>query len=154
MKTHQIETRVLAEQPTAAMFNTLTAEEMPQWIPPALGRVLGYLISHGLGPTGMPYARYRRLDEDRFEVEAGYPAAAPVRGEGDVRASQLPPCRALVVTHVGPYDTLTEAYETVVVWLAEHERQPVGDPWEVYHTDPEREPDSSRWLTEVFQPYL
>ncbi|MFP3914080.1 MAG: GyrI-like domain-containing protein, partial [Actinomycetota bacterium] len=130
MKTHEIETRILAEQATAAMFNTLTAEEMADWLPRAFREVATYLSRLGAGPAGPPYARYRRLDEERFEVEAGFPASAPVQETGEIRPSQLPPCRAAVVEHVGPYDTLLEAYGALVEWLARHEKQTVGDPWE------------------------
>lgn len=154
MKTHQIETRILEEQPTAAMFNTLTVPAISNWIPRAFEEVAQFLSGQGLGPAGMPYARYRRLDEDRFQVEAGFPASTEVEGDGEVVPSQLPPCRAAVVTHVGPYDEMLDAYEALVTWLAEHEREPVGDPWEVYLTDPEEQPDPATWRTEVFQPYL
>lgn len=154
MKTQEIEVRVLEEQTTAAMFDTLTVGEIGGWLPEAFQRVGDYLSTHDLGPAGMPYARFRRLDEDRFQVEAGFPAATEVEGDGEVVPSQLPPCRAAVVTHVGPYDEMLDAYEALVTWLAEHEREPVGDPWEVYLTDPQEQPDPAAWRTEVFQPYL
>lgn len=154
MKSYQIETRILEEQPTAATFNTLTVPAISTWIPRAFEEVAGFLSRHGLGPTGMPYARYRRLDEDRFQVEAGFPATAQVEAAGEVVPSHLPPGRAAVVTHIGPYDEMPDAYEALVTWLAEQAREPVGDPWEVYLTDPEKHPDPASWRTEVFQPYL
>lgn len=59
-----------------------------------------------------------------------------------------------MVIHIGPYDEMLDAYEALVTWLAEEDRRPVGDPREVYLTDPEEHPDPAAWRTEVFQPYL
>ena len=153
MKTQQIEVRVLEEQTTAAMFDTLTVGEIGGWLPEAFQRVGDYLSTHDLGPAGMPYARFRRLDEDRFQVEAGFPSYTAVEGEGEVEPSQLPPCRAAVATHIGPHEEMLGTYQALTQWLAEREKEAVGDPWEVYFSDPEEETDPAYWRTEVFQAF-
>jgi len=54
--------------------------------------------------------------------------------------------------HVGPYNTLPEAYGAIEQWM-EHEHQaPAGPPWESYVTDPAEYPDPKDWKIEVFWP--
>ena len=48
---------------------------------------------------------------------------------------------------------MVPAYEAIHEWLGEHELQPEGPAWEVYYSDPEVQPDSATWKTEIVQPY-
>lgn len=150
--TYEIETRVLDEVPTAALFAELSVDEMPPFFAKAFGAVASYLGRFGVGPAGMPYARYHVLGEGRFEVEAGFPATTPVAGEGEVEPSELPPGPVAVTVHLGPYEGLGAAYAALEAWLAEHGKVASGPPWEVYFSDPNTTPPAE-WRTEVYQPY-
>ena len=44
------------------------------------------------------------------------------------------------------------ASEALDRWCAEHGRRAAGPNWEVYWTDPGREPDPAKWRTEVLKP--
>jgi effector-binding domain-containing protein len=50
------------------------------------------------------------------------------------------------------YDELAAAYGELADWIAERGEEPAGDPWEVYHSDPAKEPDPERWRTEIVMP--
>lgn len=152
MTTHEVEARVLDEQPTAVMLATLTVDEIGPWMGPALGAVASYLQRFGVGPVGMPYARYHRVDDVTFEVEAGFVASTPVAGEGEVEPSTLPAGDAAVTWHIGPYDQMVPTYEALAAWLEAHGFAADGDPWEVYLSDPAHVP-ASESRTEVVQPY-
>jgi AraC family transcriptional regulator len=80
------------------------------------------------------------------------PAWTQATGDGDVRADTLPGGPAAVTMHVGPYDTLTEAYAALEQWIADQGLAPAGAPWECYRTDPGEVPDPKDWKTEVFWP--
>jgi effector-binding domain-containing protein len=153
MKTDAIETRILEEQATAAMFATLPVDEIGPWLGRAYEAVARYLSHYGVGPLGMPYARYHQVDERTFEVEAGFAASTPVAGEGEVEPSTLPGGEAAATWHVGPYDEMGSAYETIAAWLADRDLEADGDSWEVYHSDPAEVADPAEWRTEIVQPY-
>jgi effector-binding domain-containing protein len=153
MKTYEIETRVVDEQATAAMFGTIRVEEIGPWLGHAYATVANYLSHYGVGPIGAPYARYRQIDAETFDVEAGFAASTPVAGEGDVEPSTLPGGELAVTLHVGAYDEMEPAYEAVTAWIADHGMVPEGDAWEVYHSDPVKVPDPAEWRTEIVQPY-
>ena len=153
MTTYEIEARELVEQETAVEYATLPIADIGPWLGQAFKEVATYLERKGAGPVGGPFARYHPTTDDRFEVEAGFPASTPTGGEGEVEPSDLPGGPAAVTVHVGPYDAMEPAYTALRAWVREQGGEPEGDPWEVYLTDPGINPDPATWRTEVVQPY-
>ena len=67
-------------------------------------------------------------------------------------SSPLPAGPAAVTTHMGPYDTLSNAYGAIETWMEAKGQAPAGAPWESYITDPAEHPDPSNWRTEIYWP--
>jgi len=153
MKTSEIEIGTRAEQPTAVANSMVTVAEIGPWLGKAYGTVAASLAGQGTYPAGPPFARYRIIGEGRFEVEAGFPVAAPIKADGEVRPSSLPGGAAVSTMHVGPYDEMQPAYQTLADWVKSHGHELAGDAWEVYFSDPSVEPDPASWRTEIVQPY-
>jgi effector-binding domain-containing protein len=152
MHTTVIESRTLTEQLTCVQRGTMTPPEMRAWFPKAYGEVVEFLRTHHAAPIGPPFARYHRLADGRFEVEAGFPvAAAAVESDGGPQMSKLPGGLVAVTVHVGPYEKLGETYDAVTEWLRLRGGTPSDDPWEIYRDPPTGDP--AGWRTEVIQPY-
>src|SRR5690606_27008339 len=150
--TYHVSDRVLAEQDTAVVRGEMPAAQLPTWLVEAYRDVVEYLVRSEVAPTGPAFARFTFLPET-VAVEAGFPVPHQVAGDGAVEPSRLPGGPAAVTTHIGRYEELDKAYEAVNRWLAEHGRAQAGPHWEVYHTDPNAEPDPTAWRTEVVVPY-
>jgi effector-binding domain-containing protein len=142
-----------SRQPTAAVRATLAVSEIGEWFGPTLGRLAAWLGQRAIPIVGPPYARYHRVGEARFEVEAGFPVGAPVEDDEEVAASSLPGGRHATTVHVGPYEGLGAAYEALEAWVAERGGVPAGDPWEIYESDPNAQPDPATWRTQVLMPF-
>lgn len=153
MKTYDIHSKTGQAQPTAVMTTTLPVPEIGPWLAKAYGTLAGVITAHGAYPAGPPFARYHRLAGDRFIVEAGFPVSAAVDADGGVRPSELPGGPLAVTVHTGPYEQMASAYEALASWIGNHGGEPAGDPWEVYFTDPAKQPDPATWRTEIIQPY-
>lgn len=153
MTSYHISTEVRAEQPVAVRSATLAAADIGAWIGPTYGKVAQYLAAHGSHPAGPPFARYRRVDDEKFEVSAGFPVPAAIAGDGDVHPMTLPGGPAAGTLYIGPYDAMAPAYRALVQWLAAHGAVANGDPWETYFSDPTTEPDPATWRTQIVQPY-
>lgn len=151
MRTAVIETRRLAEQPTAVRRATMTVAEMPAWFAQAYGEVAEFLRRRDITPAGFPFARYHLRPGGRFDVEAGFPVAEPVTTDGATQPSTLPGGPAAVTVHVGSYDHLGSTYESVAEWLRLRCATPSSDAWEIYHDPPAG--DATTWHTEIVQPY-
>jgi len=150
--TYEVMDRLLADQDTVVVRGEMAPQDMPGWLAAAYRDVVEYLGRVQVSPSGPPFARLTFLP-DVVAVEAGFPVSREVAGEGRVEPSRLPGGPAGVTTHIGRYEDLTSAYEAVHRWLGDHGRSPAGPHWEVYFTDPNAEPDPSRWRTDVVVPY-
>jgi len=152
---YEIQERTLAEQPTMVVRGKIKLEDIPAFLGRVYSTVERQARESGAHVIAAPFARYRSLDPAyrEFEIEAGLPVLVAVAGHGEVEASSLPGGPAAVTVHVGPYERLEPAYEAITTWLQEHDAHPEGPAWEVYHTDPDEQPDPATWHTEVVQPY-
>lgn len=147
-----VERRVLPEQFTAVSAGTVDLDGIGPWVSAAFGRVAAVLASQRIEPAGPPYVRYFPVGQHRFHVEAGFPVHRQIDIQAEVGPTTLPAGPALVTVHVGPYDEVSEAYERIAAWAAEHGVTTGTDPWEVYLTDPTADPDPAAWRTEVVVP--
>ena len=152
MRTYDIHAETRQAQPTAVSIATLPVPEIASWFARIYGVLASVIAAHGAGPAGPPFARYHKLPDGRFTIEAGFPVTAPVGPEGDERPSQLPGGQVAVTIHTGRYDEMAGAYEALTAWVTSHGGEVTGDPWEVYLSDPASEPDPATWRTQIVQP--
>jgi effector-binding domain-containing protein len=146
-----IEVRELAPEHTAVIRKRISMQEtnrIPGWI----AETMGAMQRAGQQPAGMPFLRTLSMDADSMEIEVGWPLTAPFGGEGDVLPGTLPGGPTAVASYFGPYEGIGPAYEAVQAWCKEHERESAGPPWESYFTDPNAEPDPSKWRTDIHFP--
>jgi effector-binding domain-containing protein len=128
--------------------------------------LFAWLEENGVPPAGPPFIRYLALDanEEPVEIELAVPVASEVRVEGRLRAGALPAGRYATLLHVGPYNSTKEpdlaaARAELLRWAEQQDieldssRTDGGTRFracvEHYMTDPRREPDPSKWRTEL-----
>lgn len=139
-------------QPTAVVHERVPMKELHQFFARAFGQVFGVIQAQGVVPAGPPFGHYFGMPGETVDVEAGFPVAGPVSATGPVQPSSLPGGRCAHGTHVGPYEGLNETYGELMEWMAARHVRPAEDMWESYLSDPQLEPDSSTWRTEIFWP--
>jgi effector-binding domain-containing protein len=148
-----------APQPYICVPRTVTMATLPSAADEIPG-LLAWLATHGTEPAGPPFIKYNVIDMAReLQVEAGVPVAAPVAGDGQVRAGTLPGGRYAAVTHVGPYDQLVPAVRRLLDWAQgqgltwDKQDSPEGQRWgcrlEIYPVNPAEQPDPAKWETEL-----
>ena len=153
MKTYPIERRDLVERTTAVVRSTVELGGIGPFVARSIAEVARVLAGQGRPSTGPPFARYHRAGAEVFDVEVGFPTEAAVTETGGVVASSLPGGPAAVMTYVGPYEEMEEAYAALVAWVADRGGKTAGDPWEIYLSDPAEEPDPASWRTEIVMPF-
>lgn len=144
-------------QPYAAIRTRVPMSRLAS-VAPLNAEALAYLQRLGVAPDGAPFFRYLVVDmEGELEVEAGWPTAELVAGDGRVESGTLPAGRYVVVTHRGHPDQLREATAALLEWGAEQgvrwDVSADGTRWgariEFSLTDPAEEPDMNNWETEL-----
>ncbi len=105
--------------------------------------------------TMAPFALYHKWDEEnqRAEVEPGIAAASTKKGNDRIKQGTTHSGTALKAVHMGGFNTMAE-HEALYAFSAENGFEMIGSPWEVYITDPQTEPDTSKWIVEVYYPVI
>jgi effector-binding domain-containing protein len=140
------EIRELSPQHAVVEVTATDDAGIPAAVDSGFPRLFGRLADLGVEPAGPPYIRYLRTGAE-MELELGIPVG-PDAGQ----SSGLPGGRAAVLRHVGPFSGLRDACEALQRWAAERGEPAAGPFWESYVTNPREEPDSSKWVTEIFLP--
>ncbi len=154
MTTYPIVVRESAPHYAATRTATLAVTELPGWLGQTYRQVAMSLGTHRQYPADGPFARYHRLPDGRFQVTAGFPVAERPVGDGDVIAEWVPGSRVAVLQYAGDYGSMEPAYRALSEWLSTHDAVAVGDPYEVYRSDPQSDPNPATRRTDIVQPFV
>ena len=101
---------------------------------------------------GPPMIKYYDWTPPTCIVEAACPVAEGTLAGSGTELRNYPACTALSTEHVGPYDGLPQAW--LELWKFAETNGVLADTpcWDTYVTDPSEEPDSSKWVTELYIP--
>jgi effector-binding domain-containing protein len=142
----------LEAQEALAVRGDVPVAAMPDFFGRAFPAVWAAAQAGGVDIVGPPFGYYPSPPTDTVVVEAGAPVSAPAPDSGEVHRLVLPGGRAVVATHVGPYDTLATTYADLQAWMRAERLVPAGPVWESYLSDPAAEPDPSTWRTRIVWP--
>ena len=149
---YQVEIKELPAQAVLTIRTTTTPDRLSDALREIYTLIRAYVADAGAEPTGPGFALYHAYGDEEVDVEAGVPVDGAFVGNDRITSRVLPATRAAVTWHIGPYATSGEAHEFLDGWIHGQGMDHVGAPWEVYWTDPEEEPDSSKWRMEVGYP--
>jgi hypothetical protein len=147
------------EQQYAGIRTRAAMKDLPDVIPELLGDTFAWLDAHGAPPAGPPFIRYHVIDmAAMLDVEIGVPVANALTGDGRVSAGVLPAGRYATLVYTGVRNGIAAnaalldwgARQGLVWdrWVTEH-GDAFGARLETFLTDPEEEPDATKWETEV-----
>lgn len=130
--------------------------------PESYGQVMGkgyaelmkFIDKKKLTPKGSPFAIYVSWDSaTQFSVfDMGIAVEYTDGGEGRIRPEEIPAHKIVVADYFGPYDQTASVYAALEKYIAQGGLEIVGNPWEIYVTDPMTEPDTAKWNTQVVFP--
>jgi len=134
--------RIIAtqDQPVLEVREVLPVERMPEFFGRAYRSIIDYLSEMGEQPTGMPYGAFYNLDMSALDVAAGFPVSRTLPGKGEVRNGLIPGGDYVTTIHCGAYDLVSPAYDALVQWAKENNREATGVAYEYYLNDPSGDP--------------
>jgi effector-binding domain-containing protein len=116
------------------------------------GELMAYFGKNKVMMTGPPFALYHDHDDEKTDMEVGFPVAGLQKGEGRVRPCSLPGGKTVTATHVGPYERVVDTYTEMHKWIQAKGYKPKKVMWERYLNGPDTVKDPSEYITEVFWP--
>ena len=147
------------EQPYMGIRMQVTMREMPEVIPQSFEEVFAWLGERGIAPVGPPFVRFHVIDMDALmDIEMGVPVESTEEGDDRVTAGTLPAGRYASLVYTG-LDNGIAGNAALLKWGDEQglvwDKWPVGKGeafggrYETTLTDPDDEPDTAKWETEV-----
>jgi len=130
--------------------------------PDTYGQVMGkgyselnhFMKAKRLNPKGYPFAIYQSWDSvTQFAVfDMGIAVEYAEGGKGRIQLSEIPAQKIVVADYFGPYDKTESVYRALDKYIEQGGLQIIGNPWEIYVTDPMIEPDTAKWETQILFP--
>ena len=116
----------------------------------AFGEVYGHLGARRVEGNGPPFVIYHEvpMGDQPFDIEVCAPVAGAVDPPRGWQTRELPGGTFVTLLHVGPYDKVAGAYDTLTGWIADHDLVVAGPPREVYLSPPETPPSQIRTIIE------
>jgi effector-binding domain-containing protein len=144
------------EQHYVAIRKLVTMAEIGPTLPPLSDDVFAWLAQKGIQPAGAVFWRYNVVEMDKkLEIDVAVPVASPIKGEGEIIADVLPAGTYALMLHTGHPAELEEATAKLLDWANRNNIQwkMNGERWggrvEWYYSDPQIEPDMTKWETEL-----
>lgn len=115
-------------------------------------RIMDYMESKGSEMAGYPTGLYFSWTDTLAKMAAAIPVATEVAGTKEIEFRNYPSCSALLIEHYGNYDEVGPAHNAIEEYCNTNGVNLAGFAIEEYVTDPEMEPDTSKWLTRIIYP--
>lgn len=146
-----LEFMTIEAQPTLIIKDSAMADMIGIKMAGMIGKLMGYITAKNIPMAGPPFSMYYSWEEDKpFVFDAGVPIQETVEGAGEIIASEIAAGEVVFAPYYGPYEGTGTVHEKIQQYLAAKGIDWVDYPWEVYMTDPQMEPDPSKWLTLVY----
>jgi effector-binding domain-containing protein len=129
---------------------TVAQPDLPSALSETFKELYECISMAGVAPAGMPFTVYHNLPAPGmpWEVDICAPVAAPMTAPPCLDYTEMPSSLVVSLLHVGPYETLSDAYAAIEAYICEHALQPAGPPREFYFSEPSVPPSETRTLIE------
>ena len=120
------------------------------------GIIGAYLGEDMANMTMAPFAIYHVWDEEnkRAKVEVAIAATSDKPGSDRVVKGNTYGGTVVKGVHLGAYEETGDMHWAIDDYLKANNYEMAGSPWEVYVTDPGNEPDTAKWVTEIYYPVM
>lgn len=117
------------------------------------GKIGAYMESKNIAPTGAPFSLYHMMNDSVWDASIAMPVAetdaTPDKG---IDSGQTFEGKALFVKHMGDFMLLGNTHKEIQKYMEYKGLTTNGNGYEVYMTDPANEPDTSKWVTQIYYP--
>lgn len=138
----------------AGQFLTINSTIHPKDIGETLGASFG-AMGATIGEDGMagrPTALFYSYSDTLTEMDAAMPIVETMKAPKGMEVKAMDACKALKIDFYGWYGDTEGAHMAMDAHMEANGLEMSGPVREVYVTDPGAEPDTTKWLTEIYYP--
>lgn len=134
-------------------MQTAEMENISQTMGNNFGKIMSYLNGKNLKMKGAPMSLYPEMTDEQLTMINAIPVDGEISSDDpDIQYGTTGGGSVVKAVHRGDYRLLPATYAEVTQYIADHDLQQTGAPYEVYVTDPGVVRDTSEWVTEVYFP--
>ena len=114
---------------------------------------MNYLKENNEDIAGFPFAIHHPCKEEGYIfLECGLPVGQKLAGNEKIEYKEIPAGKHVVASHFGHFKTVQITYDAAQKYIEENNLEMDGIAFQMYVTDPMKEPDQSKWETKVYFP--
>lgn len=134
--------------------DSATCDKVSDVLGKSYGIVMSLIMPDSIECDGPPFARWIIWNDtiNKFVVEAGMFVKTKPNVKDNILYAEYPAQKVVSAIHTGPYETLYKSHEAIDAWIKENKLAKNGVAWEIYIIDPQKEPDMTKWETEIIYP--
>jgi len=136
----------------ATVRNKVSASEIEKTIGQSYASIQELIKNQSAKMIGPPMAITLAWDSTSWDFEAAIPIDKEIKGNAKVVVKKSYSGKVIYISYLGSYSKTYTAYNELEKYKNEKGYTDNGGPWEVYVTDPATEPDTSKWITEIYFP--
>lgn len=135
-----------------ACLDSCSTENISETMAKSFGKIMQFMQTNSIEMAGPAMAVTHKWEAGFTVFQTGVPVASEVTPTEGLTLETIPATNVVKYHHTGDYNTLESSYEALMQYMEFKNLQPKGSPWEIYITDPMNEPDTSKWITEIYFP--
>ncbi len=153
-KTSDIKVVPVEAQYALIIKDSSTCDNVDVLLSKIYGQIGQFVGQNKIEVVGAPFARYLVWDnaKDKNVMEAGFYIKNKVAGKDNIVCIEIPKGNFVTATHFGAYETTYKSHELIEKYIKDNKLVTTGVSSESYNTDPETEPDMTKWQTQIFYP--
>lgn len=117
-----------------------------------ISKLKTYIIANGAMVTGHPLLNVNNTGSNQYQIMVALPTSQPLKSQGAIEFKKMVPGNFLLMEVTGGDHITREAIQQLQLYLADRQKTSMAIPFEVLVTDRMAEPDTSKWVTKIYQP--
>lgn len=131
-----------------------TIQDMSKTMADCFSSIKKVLDEKNIQASGAPVVQWHKYEP---EGESLFTCMIPMTIDSTIAAkniytTEIPRIKTIMIKYTGPYEASYNAWVALDNYIVYNSLIMDGDPWEEYLTDPSSEPDSSKWVTNIYFP--
>ncbi|MEI6123650.1 MAG: SRPBCC family protein [Bacteroidota bacterium] len=153
-KTSDVKVKQMEKQYALIIKDSSKCDDVDVLLAKLYGELGKFVGENKIQIVNAPFARYLVWDNktNKNVMEAGFFIRNKVQGKGNIKCIEMPAGKVAIAKHFGAYETTYKSHEVIENYIKQNKLLPTSASWEIYITDPEKEPDMTKWETEIVYP--
>lgn len=143
---------VLENKWALTIRDTCTFAELSDRFRDNFTEIVVFMKKNSIKPAGHFYGLYHSFSDEKVDFDAGISVEGNIQPEGRINMSETHGGKAVMTVFAGHYDDLNKAWKKFADVVDAAGYKLAGPCFEVYITGPAEEPDSTKWITELYTP--